>query len=318
MHLRDYLPSGQFSALTGAFLLSAGLIAAAAQTNPQFNPHVAQLYAAQTAATDLSGTNPDWTNAFAGDTVPQQMTDIQTQADKLSSAVQDKNLTSAIAKSLAIGTFSLQGQGLTESADAQSQLVQQAIAQVASQQPATQPHYLQTDVALSSNTRDGLRIYGNALPKMVAAHPQASEDAVFLPVSNAVDQNSGSPLTALGSVAREYRVLAEAIIKLPTPPIFVPLAMELANNYQAMAAAVIQMQQLHDDPVQGLLGLQNFKSISDQNAQLLLTIDSDLKTSGIVYGKGEPGAAWAQFDAAMRLAAQNAQTAAVPQGSAPQ
>lgn len=288
MDLRNYLPSGQFGAMLGALVMSAGLIAAASQTYPS----TAQLYASQTAAADLAEANPRWQNAFIGNTVPQDMAALQAQASEMSAAVQGGNLTESIAKSLVINTFALEGQGIADSSYSQDQIVEQMLAQAASNQKPLPPTYSQTDVALSSNSKKHLYTYGNALPKIFSAHPRASEAAALLPVATAVDRNSAAPLAQLTTIAREYRALAAAIVRLPTPPIFTPAAMSLANNYVAMAAAAEEMMHLHDDPVRGMLGLQNFKTLSNQNISLLLSVGVSLKNSGIVYGKSEPGIAW--------------------------
>jgi hypothetical protein len=286
--IREYLPSEKFGATLGALLAAAGFIAAASYVNPGS----ARLNATGTAAADLSVTNPRWQEAFKGDTTPEDMKAIQAKADELSAAIQDKNVTNSIAKSLAIQTLALQGQGIADSSYAQGQVIDEMLATAASKQTIPPPTYSQTDITLSTNSKTDLRTYGNTLPKLYASHPKASESATFLPLTSAVDRSSSAPLAELTIVAAQYRKLAAAIVSLPTPPIFTPTAMQLANNYAAMAVAIEDMKHIHDDPIRGMLGLENFKMTSGKNIPLLLSIGTSLKNSGIVYGKAEPGATW--------------------------
>jgi hypothetical protein len=306
MHVRDYLPSGQFASMTGALVMSGGLIAAATGYNPLATHSSVQLVAATTIAA-----NPDWEESFANDSVPSDMATIQSTADQLSAAVKGGNLTDSVAKSLAIQTFALQGQGIADSANAQQEAVQKILDAAKQQTPTPAATYGQKDIAQSSNAKADLRTYGNALPKLFASHPSASEAAALLPAATYADQNTAESLRGLKSIAHEYRALAADVARLPTPTIFAPQAAQLANNYTAMAAADEEMTYLDSDPVRGLLGLQNFKAISNQNISIFLQLGSYLKTSGIVYGKSESGAVWNEFAVRMQAVAK-ARSATTP------
>ena len=114
MEARNYLPSGQFTSMLAALLISSGLITAAVHASPVFSPAPAYLSADQTDTPDLTNTNPDWQQAFAGDTVPVQMADIQNQADQLAAGIKSSNLTDTLGKSLLAQYGALQGQGIAD------------------------------------------------------------------------------------------------------------------------------------------------------------------------------------------------------------
>ncbi|MGH7141275.1 MAG: hypothetical protein ACREGH_01410, partial [Minisyncoccia bacterium] len=144
----------------------------------------------------------------------------------------------------------------------------------------------------------------------------------------AVDTQNASSLSNLDTTAAEYRALARAVIAVPVPPLFAVYDLQFANNDLQMAASISDMQQVLNDPMRGLLGLQNFTSLATNNAELFVQIDSMFKTGGIVFASEEPGHAWGSFaaaaasssaaeQAALSSAAQNGNPAASNTGSDP-
>lgn len=296
MGIKNYLPSEQFGAMLGALLISSGLITAASGVMPFNSKESARLYASQTAAADLSDANPTWEQAFAGNTVAQDMAAIQNQADQLTAGIKSKNLTDTVSKSLLLQYGSLQGQGIAGNADAQAQVVQTALAQVQNAQTLT-PTYTRYDLKIIDSTKDTLHTWGNELPQVIFAHRTADENIALLLFGTAVDTNNKSTLARLSATAAEYRALSRDTARLPVPSLLAVYQLQLTNNYALMAAAIGNMQQVLSDPMRGLLGLQTFVQLAYGNAQTLLQINSLLKQGGIVFASSEPGAAWASYTA---------------------
>ena len=243
-----------------------------------------------------------------GNTVPQERAAIKNQADELSHSVQGKNLTDSIGKTLLIQMTALQGQGIADSANAQVTVAEEALALAQSQQKPLPPTYAQSNLTFSSNSPNDLRAFGNLLPKTINAHPKAAGNVALYPLAVALDNNSEASLSLLRPIAAEYRALAAAVMKLPTPPMFAPYSVALANNYMAIAVACDEMAQVHGDPLRGMLGLQNFVERNAQNAQVLYRIGETLKNSGIVFTRAESGAIWSTFMVAVQRAAKQQTT----------
>ncbi len=304
-----YLPSGQFAAMLAAFFVSSGLIYAAEKADPQLNPPpVAQIAVSQAGIQDLSSVNPDWQQSFAGDAIPQQMADIENQAAQLSAAVQGKNLTDSVGKSLLINLTAAQQQGLGADTQTQNQIVSQALAMAGSATPSALS-YNQKDLVVVADIPQNYRTYGNALPSIIASHTLANDNSTLLAVAMAVDNNTQSPLLRLGAIAKDYQSLAIDVVRQPVPSLLAGASLQLANNYAQMAAASINMQSVLSDPLKGLLALQSYTQADQQNLQLFIQINNTFKNDGIVFSSKEPGAAWETFAVAAQTAAQQAAAA---------
>lgn len=309
MSIRAYLPSAQFAVIVAALAISGVLVYAASYyTHPHYAP-------AGTLATDAGGSATtggaiDWKSQFGNSTAFADSQTLADTAQKLIGAAKTNNLTDTLGRSLLLNTASLQGQGISASTDAQSQVVASALSQIQGTATAAAA-YTAADFTVVADSKDSLHAYGNALANAVGVHTAADYTAIMIAVGLMVDNGDKTQIGKLSAAASDYAALAKDIRAFPTPASLSSLALAAANNYAKMGKACTDMQSILTDPVLGLASIQQYDALAAQNGQVFTQIALVLQKNAILFGKNEAGAAWSKFLALSQAAqAQAAQEAA--------
>ena len=311
MDIRPYLPSAQFSVLLGALLISGGLVYGAEYVN---HPHTSS-----GSLEDTSGGAPqnqlgvaytNWQDEVGSSTVLATDNAIALQAQQLVEGVATNNLTDTVGRSLLINTMSAQGQGLGSDQPTQDQIMGDALSQI-EQAPPSAKVYTSADITTVPDSKTALHTYGNTLATLIAAHPKASANATMAIVGLAIDEGNGSTLPTLDAVAKEYRALAKAVIQTPVPVQLSSFAVNIANNYVAIAATCATMELVQSDPLKGLAGVEAYNTLNTQNGKVFTQINSTFQNNGILFTTGDSGQAWNNF--AVAFQAQQAQEAQAQQ-----
>lgn len=292
--MRKYLPSSQLTLFVLSLALSAGLVyAAETSTNPRANSLTA--VSSEDAAAAAAHANWEATlsaiQAQAGATLPAPP-DPGTVATLLQAA-QNGNMTDTVGRSLLVNLGSAKAQGLGDDIPTQNQLVSQAIAQMKQDSAATA--YTAQDLTIVDDSKETQHNYGNALASTVA-EDQGSEYGDTMVIIDAVTSSQdGSQLKQLEPIKARYQTLVENLRRIPVPRTLAPFHLQLVNNLKAIVGAYGAMEQLTNDPLRGLAGLQSYKSLTDETMSVFINIAQSLHKDGILFNKDEPGAAWASL-----------------------
>jgi hypothetical protein len=290
--LGRYAPSAQFTTIALALLLSGGLVYAAdsftstpkstvaIETDQASQPQddasnwQAALYASQAAnaSTSITAPNPNVVSQFL-------------------QAAQSSNVTDTVARTIFVNLSTAKAQGLGDDTPTQDQIVATAAAQVASAQ-ASATSYSYNDLTIISASNGTLHAYGNEVMQVLAAYPDASEQATLLSIDEAVEGGSTTQGAKLAEIGAAYKSAAAALVAVPVPQTIAPLELEAINNLLSTAASFKDMEAITSDPVRGLGGLQAYENLMDENATVFTNIAQELNKDGILFTKDEPGNAW--------------------------
>ncbi len=288
MNIRPYLPSARFAVLAAALLIGIGLVSGAAWiTNPRQSGVRLQNTGENSAIATFS--DSDWQEAFASSTAFQTAATIQNQAEKLMEASRTNNLTDSIGRSLLINAAALQGQGIGTNQD---QIVASALSQIQNAAQTTADVYTAADLTTTKDSTTTLHTYGNQLASALSANAQATYRNTMLPVSLAVDTGDAAQLSNLPRVAKAYRALAKDVVDVSVPASLVSSQLQIANNYARMGQACTDLQTILSDPARGLLALQNYSVLFNQNQNLYIQLAEKLQNNGILFGDDELGHIW--------------------------
>ena len=291
MSLRQYLPSLQLSVMVVA-LATAGALVAAAQyaTHPGPGPQLA-------AAPTNDVQQEDWQTSLeqiqASSGVSAPAAPSADTVGALLQAAKSPNLTGTIARSLLVSLTAAKAQGLGDDIPTQDKLIADAAAQVEPTNPATT--YSSADLTTVPQTNNSLHVYGNAVLKVFATHPDASANTTLLAIGYATDYRDASKLKAFPQIGDAYIALARDLAAVPTPQTLVPLHLQITNDIATMAATYPDMAVVIDDPLRGLKGFQEYQAKANEISRVLTTIAGIFDKNGILFTKDEPGAAWSVF-----------------------
>jgi hypothetical protein len=286
MNLRPYLPSATFFVMAGSLVLSVLLVIGAQYATAPKEGALAPSETTQPAS--------DWQQALAdvqtqtGVQAPQPPNPEMVRSMLAGSA--SPNLTTAIGRSILVNLGSENAQGLGQDAPTQDKLVAQAVEQINA--AASSTTYTAADLAVVDPTTASLKAYGNAAMAVLLGHPEASAQAAYQALGQAVDTGQTSALDALPAIGTGYAAVARDLRAVPVPQTLVPLHLELLNNYAAMAATFPDMRALGGDPLRGMAGLQRYSALMDETARVLTSIAQVLAKDGILFNKDEPGTNW--------------------------
>jgi hypothetical protein len=290
MNALRYLPSTQFLVIVGSIALSGGLVLAAQwYTNA---PHMPSSLASGTPTQQAAGGN--WQQTLSAiqeesGTTPLTPPNPETVGTLLDAA-KTPNLTTTIGRSLLINVSAAKSQGLGSDMPTQDQLVEAARAQIESAHTANQ--YASGDLALSAQTADASRAYGNTVMSLLQAHPKANYRDTVIAVGRATDSGSTAELAPLSGIEQEYRALTQALLATPVPPNLAPLHLKIVNDLALMTASFDDMQVVLDDPLRGIAGLGIFDSTTGELGRLFISVGQSFAQNGILFSKDEPGSAW--------------------------
>ncbi|HEY5383055.1 MAG TPA: hypothetical protein VIJ88_00670 [Candidatus Paceibacterota bacterium] len=288
MNVGRYAPSAQFTAIVVSLLVAGGLVYAAElvtrppQTSVAVSTAPAQpddsanweaaLYAiqAQNASTSLSAPNPQ--------TVQQML-----------AAAQSSNVTDTVGKTILINLSNAKSQGLGDDTPTQDQIISAAAAQIAATKPSL---YTTADLNIVDDSDASLKAYGNAVIQVLDNNATASEQATLLAIDTATNKNDATALQALVPIGAAYRAITLQLLALPVPKTLSPFHLSMVNSYATIAAAYPDMQATLTDPLRGIVGIQTYEAQLDLLAKVFTNIAQDFSKDGILFNKGEPGAAW--------------------------
>ena len=275
--------------IAGALALSAGLVYVA----DRFVNYEAP--SPTVAVGSNTGANPNWAKALEEiqaqsplNRLPQAPS--SGSVSGLLDAATSDNVTDTVARTLFIQISSAKAQGMGSDIPTQDALIAEAAAKI-DQQRGT-PLYAQADLTLTTDTKEAMRAYGNAVMSILLRHPQANVNQTLLAIASAADTNDSSKLKALVSIGAEYKALNAELILLPVPSTLAPLHLSVINNLARMTQTFPDMQVMLTDPLRGLGGLQLYRTLGDESLRVFTSIATTLSKNGILFSKDEPGATW--------------------------
>lgn len=125
----------------------------------------------------------------------------------------------------------------------------------------------------ADNSSVALTAYGKkvfALLKTSSSKSGGGEVSVFL---TAVSANDSKRLAELASFVAEYATIKKSLLAVKTPSGVAPLHLRLVQNYANVESALIAMQKIFSDPVQGLAGFTEYQ----KEIAVLSAIGNDYK-----------------------------------------
>lgn len=290
MDARLYLPSPRFSGIVVSIALAGGLIVGAQYlTSPKTASTSVLLTASGAPQTE------NWQASL--DAIQAQAPGLpaapdQTAVQAMLTAAQSSNVTNSIARSLFVNLGDAGAQGLGSDLPTQEKLIADATAQV---QKNVSAAYTASNLTMISQTPTSLHEWGNGVMKTFLGNPRANNDEALLAIGRATDYGDASALAPLTAIGAAYAALADDLASTPVPSTVAPLYLQLLNNLSKMSVAAGEMKTVVDDPMRGLAGLQLFQTSGAEASRLLTTLAEQLRKSGILFSKDEPGAAWDVF-----------------------
>lgn len=290
MALQQYLPSPKFIVMVGALALSVGLVVAAEYVSHPRPQAVLSATSQTTPATDWQSAlqEIETNSGVSAPTAPDPAA-----VNTLLTAAKSDNLTTQIGRTLFVSLSDAKSQGLGDDTPTQDQLIAAANAQLAAEAPA--PAYTTNDLTSVAQTQASLKAYGNGVMVALLAHPEADSNQTYLALGAATDQHDKTKLEALTAIGAGYLAIAHDLAQVPTPNTFVPLQLQLANDYASLADTYADMKTIIDDPLRGLAGVQRYNALVNEASRLLTTIAGQLSKDGILFNKDEPGSTWNAF-----------------------
>lgn len=125
-----------------------------------------------------------------------------------------------------------------------------------------------------STTPASIRAYHAAFSKLALSYGNSDIGNELIFISQAIDHNESSAISAAKSVARAYKSFAQELVAIPVPKSLIPIILPLANNYDKTGTSILEMSSLIDDQFAGMRGIVNYKRYNDA----LLTNLDDLKS----------------------------------------
>lgn len=295
MNAGRYLPSARFTLMVGSLMLSAGLVyAAELYTHP---PQAPAQVAVDTGGT-AQNSNDNWEAALYAIQAANASSSLQAPdpdvVKQLLAAAQSPNVTDSIGRALLVNLGNAQSQGLGDDIPTQDQIVAAAAAQAASA-AATTTVYGLSDLTVLPASTGTLHAYGNAIIQTLSSYPDASEQATFVSIDEAVEGGDKTQAATLEKIGEAYKAAALALLAVPVPQTLAPFDLQVINNLLQTSATYTDMQTIGSDPVRGLEGLQTYQSLTDEGARVFTNIAQELNKGGILFTKDEPGSAWAMF-----------------------
>lgn len=290
MNVVRYLPSAQFVVIVGSIALSGGLVVLAQQLTrpPETSATLTTSEATQTPNTDWLATLKE----IEGNSILATTTVDAATTNELLKAAKSSNITDTVAHTLLVSLASAKSQGFGSDIPTQEKLVADAAAQIESQRGA--PTYTEDDLILSSDTAAAEKEYGNQLVEAITAHSNATYQNAVLAIGNS-GQAPSRDIASLANIQKEYAALAAAILKVPVPPKFIPLHIQIANNLAKMSSVLGDVRTLYTDPLRALAGFQLFQGLNSEVSRLFTNVGQRFAQDGILFNKDEPGDAWNSF-----------------------
>lgn len=146
--------------------------------------------------------------------------------------------------------------------DADAEILAQSLINDAEARQATQ--YTKKDLRVSNdNSATAVNHYGSKIStlfKTRSAKQNDGEATIFLNVLSTGDYNKLDELTPF---IDEYATMKRSLIELKVPSDIAPLHLRLVQNFANTESALIAMQKLFSDPIQGLTGFTQYKNEID-------------------------------------------------------
>lgn len=288
----SYLPSAQFILIIASIALSSGLVIAAERYTAKKSAP-----AELASATESSAQNStDWKTALediqqqSGITLPEPPSE-ESIAQLLAAAKSD-TVTDTVSRTLLINLASAASQGLGQDIPTQEQLVAQALNQLPQQGGVV---YTRNNLSITTDSPETLRAYGNAVMATLQNHPEANAAEVLRVIGSAADQGNGVSFEKIIPIQKAYQDLVGELLSTPVPQTISPLHLLMINGLEKFSGVLADLQAIPTDPLRGLLGLQNYQLVLDEEQRVFTTIAQQLQRNAILFTKDEPGSAWSEF-----------------------
>jgi hypothetical protein len=296
MNVSRYLPSAQFTLLVVSICISGALVFAAdVITHPSAAPANVTV-----GSNDASTNEANWEATLYSIEAENASTSLAAPdpnaVGEMLQAAQSTNLTDTVGKSVFINLSNAEAQGMGDDIPTQDQIIAAAQAELESEGTSTQ--YTFADLNIVPDSQASLHAYGNALMEVFALNPAANEPNTFLALSQAVDNDTATPLQQLIPIQAGYAALTADLVAMPVPQTLAPLDLTIINDFVQVTASFNDMQTMIDDPLRGIAGLQNYQTSLSGISLVFTNIAQDFSKDGILFSKDEPGNAWAGFLAA--------------------
>ncbi len=294
MSARRYLPSAQFTLIIVSVCTSGGLVWAA---NLFTEAHPAPEVRVDTGEQSLAvlAAQKNWEATLyaiqagqASSLLPEAPN--QNTVEALREAAQTTNVTATVGRTLLVDLTNAKAQGLGDDIPTQNQLIQSAAAHIGQSAPTRIYH--QSDLALAADSATAMHTYGNALAVVLIKDSKHNYADTLTIVDNAIAQGDASLLKKLEPVAAAYKVLVADLLVVPVPKTLAPFHLALVNDFEQSVEAYPSIEVALSDPLRGLTALQTYKSLSEQELQMLINIARAFDKNGILFKTDEPGALW--------------------------
>ncbi len=286
MRIKEYLPSVQFSLFIFSVLVAGGLVAVADKTT-QTTP------GGITTAAAPTGLHTNWRAAL--DTIQAQQASRlpappnQNNVEAMRSAAESNNVTDSVARTLLVNLTTAKAQGLGSDTPTQNQLISEAVSQL---QKTQTNQYSQKNLIIVADSPATQRAYGNALASVLIQNASNSYADTMIIIDNVATQENPAELKKLAAIEKEYRSLANDLALTAVPKTLSPFHLQLVNNFSTMADSYQAMALLLTDPLQGLAGIQQYQTLTQETLKVFISIAQALGKNGILFSKDEPGSAW--------------------------
>lgn len=287
MRVKQYLPSVQFSLFIFSVLVAGGLVAVADKTTQTTPPGII------TTGTPTVGLNTNWRATL--DTIQAQQSSRlpappnQTSVEAMRAAATSANVTDSVARTLLVNLTTAKAQGLGSDTPTQNQLISEAVSHLQKKQIN---QFSQKNLAIVADSPATQRAYGNALALALIKNASNSYADTMIIIDTVATQENPAELKKLAAIGREYRALANDLALTAVPKTFSPFHLQLVNNFSTIADSYQAMALLLTDPLQGLAGIQQYQTLTQETLKVFISIAQALGKNGILFNKDEPGSAW--------------------------
>jgi hypothetical protein len=149
----------------------------------------------------------------------------------------------------------------------------------------------------SDREKDKVYEFGNAVAKTVIIHfPKLNADPIALLAEAEQTNATSSAKDKLDAMAKEYRLMALDLQKIPAPASVASHYLGVINGYVYLADDLDNMNLSFTDPARGFIGVSNYQKDIATQINLLKNIKDYFDSNGILFSNTEEGAIWSSFE----------------------
>ncbi len=195
--------------------------------------------------------------------------------------------TDILARSFFANFMALQQSG-NLNAGAKEQLAQSFLTAI--EQEDIIDRYSLSDLKISDNdSAEILKKYGNNFSAIIKKYMSMAEESEFSIISRAMQEENSGELKKLDGAISLYQAGVSDLLALQAPKSVSRYHLALINSADKIAGSLANIQKMFDDPVRGLIGINQYQKASVDANEALEKISGYFAAKKVFFNENEDG-----------------------------